>query len=152
MAVDPLTTTDAVMAALLRPLTADEQTYVPTLISQASAKLRTRMRAVDTRIAAYNADPTDPSGLDPAAVEAMLAGVIKRYIVNPQGAQNLSDTILGMSRTYTFPSGGGAWQQLGELVITDADLASLEPASSFVMPGTIRTRPRYDDDDPCWLP
>jgi hypothetical protein len=144
---EPLTDQEAVEAALLRPLTATEAGYVTAdgtgLIAQASAQLRNRLRAIDTRIAAYEADPTDPTGIDPDAVTSMLANVIKRVLLNPQGAASTSNTAGPFAKSTTFRSVNTI--DLG-LQVTDDDLALILPPDAvdgYVPAGTIRTRPRH---------
>lgn len=137
----PLVDQPSVEAALLRPLTAAESPYIDALCDQASNLLRARMPTVDTRIVL---PATDPRAIDPSAVSAMLAGVIKRYLVNPTGATSMSRTRGPFSETDGFgarpaSAGGGA---IGEMAVTDADIAKIE----YVPPalgGTIYTRPRH---------
>jgi hypothetical protein len=113
---------------------------------QASTKLRTALPTVDTRIAAYDADHDAPNGLNPDAVSAMLAGVVARYMVNPQGATSTStqrtDGPFSTSQTVAFASYGktlaGGSGQTG-LRITPDDLDELVAAPS-VMPRQIRTK------------
>jgi hypothetical protein len=145
----PLTTQDAVAAALLRPLTTVEAGYADTLIEQVSAQLRNKLRNIDARIAAYALNPADPAGIDPDAVAAMLANVIKRTMVNPSGAASTSNTTGPWGQSLTFRS---YHDSDAGLLVTDDDVAAVLPgmASGFVMPGTIRTRPRLEDD--CGFP
>jgi hypothetical protein len=140
---DPLTDSDAVEAALLRPLSTAETVYIDVLIDQVSGQLRNRLRTIDARIAAYEADPADTSGIDPAAVTGMLANVIRRALVNPQGVASRSNSAGPYAQSETFRSVNAV--DLG-LAITDDDLAQILPTivDGFVMPGTIRTRPRLD--------
>lgn len=144
----PLTDSDAVEAALLRPLTSTEAGYVDTLADQVSAQLRTKLRAIDARIAKYETDPTDPAGIDPVAVQAMLANVIKRGLINPRGAASTSKTAGPYSQSETFRSVNAV--DLG-IVVTDDDVAQILPAitEGFVMPQTIRTRPRLERQGWC---
>jgi len=136
---DALTTPDAVQAQLLRPFTDLETASVDTLIGQASSFLRTASPSVDTRIAAFLADPTDPSGLDPVTVSGMLAGVIKRYLVNPKGIVSGSDTTgpYAHSESYALRSDK---DRRGALEITPEDLAVLFPNRKRLRAGTIRLR------------
>lgn len=139
---EPLVSQSDVETALVRPLTPTEATFIEALCDQASAKLRTAMASVDTRIAAFQ---DAAAGVDPDAVAAMLAGVIKRVLVNPRGLWSIGGETTGPysspSETYAGSRGGdGAAEPPGELVITAADLAQLGPVSTFVMAGTILTR------------
>lgn len=130
-----LVTPDDVETALLRPLTATEQSYIDSLIRQASAQLRTAMPTFDERLAA-----TDETAISPDTVAAMLAGVIKRYMVNPQGIASHSEGMGPYSETNSYTSYGKALSGNGDLAVTAADLAKLNP-SAGVEAGTIRTRP-----------
>lgn len=135
-----LADTSDVETALLRPLTDNEQTYVPGLIDQASQLLRAAMPSVDARLAA-----SDGTALDPLAVAAVVAGVVKRYMVNPTGAASTSEGMGPFSQTVSFTSyGKSAGGTTGTLAITRDDLAALAPSGGFVMPGTILTRPRHE--------
>lgn len=148
MTATPLADVDDVAEALLRPLTTAETTYVPGLIAKASSLLRIAMPAIDQRITAFG---SDPSGLDPVAVASVIAGVIKRYIANPTGAASTSKTAGPYSQTVSFISRGKSIGTSGVLEITAADLAALNEAVGFSMPGTIRTRPvQHCRRDP-WL-
>lgn len=144
----PLAEPTDVEAALLRPLTPTEDQYVPTLIAQASARLRTKRRLTDARIAAWELDPADPVGLDPTSVAALIATVVKRYLLNPGGAISTAWTEGPFGGTTMFAaaraSGAGGHNGFGEIAITDEDLAQLDPASSFAMPKTIHTGSSVD--------
>lgn len=141
----PLTTEEAVEAALVRPLTENEQAYVFELILQASAKLRAALPAVDARIEAAAAGL--PSGLSPDLVESVLADVIARRLLNPRRVWSTGGETAGpfSSGSETFPGarGGAGAEAFGNLTITAADLAQLSLSSSFAMPGTIRTRTHW---------
>lgn len=144
----PLTSDTAIEAALLRPLTSTETTYTPVLIADVSGQLRTKLRSVDDRIAAYAVDPDDATGIDPAAVAGMLARVIKRVLVNPRGLWSTTNGDGPFSYSETYPgsrAGGAAAATLGA-VVTDDDIAEILPdiTAGFVMPRTIRTRPQLD--------
>lgn len=111
------------------------------LILKASARLRQKLPWVDARIAAFNVDPTDPSGLDPTLVADVVATVIKRYLANPDGATNTSENTgpYSVSKGYALR---GDKDIRGELYIGDEDLAGLRPAKKSPFAGTVRTRPR----------
>lgn len=140
---EPLTDSDAVEAALLRPLSTAEATYIDALIDQVSAQLRGRLRSIDDRIARYETDPADPAAISPESVSAMLANVIRRALVNPQGVASRSNSAGPYSLSETFRSVNAV--DLG-IAITDDDLAQILPEviDGFVMPRTIRTRPRLE--------
>ncbi|MCW2901911.1 MAG: hypothetical protein JWO67_4176 [Streptosporangiaceae bacterium] len=132
---DHLCTTDDVSAQLLRPLTTDETPFVWQLIQSATALLRNAAPSVDTRLARFAADPTDRTALDPVTVATVVAGVVKRYMRNPEGiaAQGVGP----FSVTYALRTEKEA---RGVLQITATDLAVLFPNRKRLRAGTIRTR------------
>lgn len=145
-----LTTQAAVEAALLRPLTDVEAGYAtaPTtgLIAQACGQLRNRLRAIDDRIAAYQADPTNPVGIDPDAVTGMLGEVVARPLRNPKGLLSATTTTGPFSRSETFRSSRSAVDTPTGIYITDEDLERILPPAvtdGYVPAGTIHTRPRH---------
>lgn len=115
------------------------------LLRKATALLRQKAPHVDARIAAFEADPSDPRGLDPVTVATVVAGVVKRVMVNPDGATSDSQTVGIYSRTKTFVFSRGtdpSQVDRGQLAITKADLDQLAPyvpASSHA--GSIRLQP-----------
>lgn len=140
MVTGPLADTDDVETALLRPLTANETVYVPGLIDQATVLLRTRAASIDDRIAKFQAGSRVSPAVDPLAVAAMLAQVVKRYMVNVDGATSKTQSAGPFSQTTSFSSYGktigGA---TGQLEITDDDLASLNPANKSQI-GSIKVK------------
>jgi len=133
----PLVVQPDVETALLRPLTDSEAEFIDSLCDVASVRMRTAMPSVDLRIAAF--DPATGTGLDPAAVAAMLGDVVARALSNatvPAGASSESEATGPYSRTTSYRSA-----VTRAVVITPADLAQLSPSAAFVMPGTIRTTP-----------
>lgn len=133
-------------AALVRPLTATEESYVGELAGQAIAKLRAAIRGIDARVAAFEADSEAPNGIDPQLVTAVLAGVIKRVLVNSKGAwsETRSTGPYSTSVTYAGDRGGNAGVQApGVLAILPSDIEQIVGSSPFATPGTIRTRPRH---------
>jgi hypothetical protein len=135
--VEALVSQSDVEAALLRPLTELEAAYIDWQLDAASTKLRTKRRVIDTQIAKFNDNPDDPEGVDPAAVAAMLAEVIKRYMANPDGASSKSETVGPFAHTSAYTA-GKAVAGTGQLIITDEDLAQLSPAT--IMAGTLHLR------------
>lgn len=137
----PLALTDDV-ADLWRPLTSTEQDRVANLIVKASALLRQKMPWVDDRMARFAVDPTDEGGLDPMAVANVVATVIKRFLVNPDGATNMSETSGPYSRSKGFALRGDK-DVRGELIITDSDIEALTPPiKSKARVGTITVAAR----------
>jgi len=133
----PLTTPAAVTAALLRPLTPNETASIEDLILQASSRLRTKLPSVDDRIALWSTDPRPINALDPEVVKSVLAGVIKRYMANPEGAASKSRSAGPYSQTTSFASYGKAIGSEGKLRITDDDLADLV-SGGYARPGSIK--------------
>lgn len=136
----PLATTDDV-ADLWRPLSADEETRVGSLIAKASAKLRHACPFdIDARIALFTTDPSNPQALDPTVVADRVAIIVHRYLVNQDGAASLSEGVGGFSRSITFVNRydkTGA-DVRGELRITDEDIDELRPAVPAPVPSSIR--------------
>lgn len=137
---EPLAASDDVETALLRPLTATEAQFIDGLLDQASALLRQAAPSIDDRIARYGATPADPSAVAPGVVAAVLAGAVKRYLVNLTGAVSKSDTMgpFGHTESYALRTDKN---RRGALEITDEDLAVLFPIRKRLRAGTIRTRP-----------
>jgi hypothetical protein len=140
--MQPLTNKRDVEAALLRQLTASEDRFIGRLIELASSRMRAAFPGVDVRLSRYVTDPTSPAALNPDAVSAVVAGAIKRYLVNIDGAASTSRTDGPFSTTVSFASYGksisGGTQ--GELVITADDVKSLQPITQ-AQAASFRIRP-----------
>ncbi|MGZ4588679.1 MAG: hypothetical protein ACXVX9_12860 [Mycobacteriaceae bacterium] len=145
---NPLASTDDVVD-LWRPFTStDEQARVSRLIVKASALLRQALPWVDARIARFNTDPTDLGGLDPVTVATVVATMVKRYLVNPDGATNTSETAGIFSHAKGFALRGDK-DVRGELIVTESDIAALTPPS-MLRPrmATLRTKARLAPHHP----
>ena len=142
-ALDNLVQQGDVEAALLRPLTDSEKTYLPTLITQADSLLRARIPDIDDRITAFNNSAA--RGIDPAVVTAVLAGAIARFLRNPDGATSISRGIgpYSTTRSYSGSTQGPSPSAVGALEITDDDVAAILPKPMFSPGRTIKTRPRH---------
>ncbi len=127
-----LATTDDV-ADMWRPLTTDEVNRVRRLISKASSLLRQKSPWLDARLADWDIDPTDPAALAPETVATVVATIVKRFLVNPDGATNLSETTGPFSNAKGFALRGDK-DIRGELQVTVGDVESLRAA--------VRTRAR----------
>ncbi len=125
-----------VEAALLRPLTDAESTYIAALIDQAEGLLRARIPDIDARIAARGTG--DPKAIDPAVVAAVLAQVIARFLRSPDGAISVSQTAGPYSTTRSLQANASP----GLLTITDADIAAILPATASIGARTIQARSR----------
>lgn len=137
MVATPLASPDDV-ADLWRTLTPDEELRVGRLITKASAMLRQRLPWVDARIARFATDPTDPGGLDPETVSAVVATIVKRFLSNVQGVA--SEGIGPYSVTYAIR---GEKDVRGEMYVTDGDLDKLKvPSKTATRIGTIKAHPR----------
>lgn len=140
MAGSSLTSPDDVETALLRPLTDTERAYIEPLIIAASSLLRNAAPAVDDRIARWKADSTDPTALDPLTVSTVLAGVVKRYLINPTGIATESETVGPFSKSTAYALRSEK-ESRGVLQITALDVATLFPTRKRLRAGTIRLRP-----------
>ena len=129
-----------VETALLRPLTTDEVAYIDGLLAQASALLRNSAPSVDDRIAVFAADPTNPRGVSAEVVSAVVAGIVKRYMINPKGLASTTDSTGPYSHgeTYALRSEKDV---RGVMQVTTEDLATLMPNRKRLRAGTLRTRP-----------
>lgn len=137
MVMLPLADSDDV-ADLWRPLTSDEIDRVTRLIAKASAMLRQRAPWVDDRIGLFQADPTNPAGLDPVTVASVVATIVKRFLSNVQGV--VSEGVGPYSVTYAIR---GEKDVRGEMYVTDGDLEKLKvPEKAGSRIGTVKTRPR----------
>lgn len=135
----PFATSDDVEAALLRPLTDRERNYVPTLLDQASALLRTAAPSIDNRIAKYHANQADKSGANPVTVASVVAGIVKRYMVNPTGIASQADAAGPQSHSVSYALRSEK-ETRGALQVTSDDLSTLFPNLKRLRAGTIRTR------------
>lgn len=139
MAEDLVAQSD-VEAALLRPLADTETPYIATLIKQVSSRLRGRIKNLDARIATYEADPDASGGIDPARVASVLADVLKRYMVNPEGAASRSETTGPESASVSFASYGKAIGGTGRLTISQQDVDEILARPRRTRPGSIKLR------------
>lgn len=122
-----------------RPLDEDEKLQVAALIVKASAKLRFTGRAlsIDTRMATFATNPADPSALDPVIVADVVANIVKRAIVNPDGLVSKTQTVGPMSESSTYAPRSG--QQIeARLEVRESDLDALRPDAVPARP-TVRS-------------
>jgi len=125
-----------------RPLSGSEMSRVANLITKASSMLRQRAPWLDARMARFKVDPTDLGGLDPVTVATVVATIVKRFLVNPDGATNTSETTGPYSYSRGFALRGDR-DVRGELSVTDSDVAALAPAQlSPSRIGTIKSHAR----------
>lgn len=113
------------VSAVWRPVAADEVERVSYLIALASAKLRAAVTFdLDARTALYATDPSAVTALDPVLVAGVVAGMVKRVLVNPSGVQSTTRSVGPYSESQTF----GASQAGGsEVVVLPEDVALLLP-------------------------
>jgi hypothetical protein len=122
------------VAAVWRPVTdADEVARVTYLLGLASAKLRSVLPNIDVRIGLV---PPDPLALDPVLVAGVVAGMVKRVVVNPEGLQSSTRTVGPYSESKTH---GAQGYGSGELVVTAEDIAQLLPVQPRSGVRTIQT-------------
>lgn len=113
------------VAAIWRPVTGDEIVRVASLINLASAKVRAAVPFdLDARIALYATDPTDATAVDPVLAAGVVAAIVKRVLVNPDGLQSYTRTVGPYSESRTHGAQGSG---SGEVLVTAADLAELLP-------------------------
>jgi hypothetical protein len=108
----------------LVPSASSDSSRVTGLIAKASADLRQKLPSVDQRIANFQTDSTDPTGLDPVLVASVVATAVKRFWVNQDGATNTSETMGPYSQSKGFALRGDK-DVRGEIAISTSDLARL---------------------------
>lgn len=126
------------VADLFRPLTAPELSTVGRLILVVSSRLRHAAPFdIDARIALFATDPTNRLALDPVVVASVVATIIKRFMANPEGLTQLTQTTgpFSTTKSYTAKSEVVA---IGQLNPTAADIAELFPPASGAGIGSIR--------------
>lgn len=127
-----------------RPLTDAEQDQVYDLISKASAKLRQAGRAlnIDARMALFLTTPTDPHALDPIIVADVVATIVKRFLVNPDGlaSESESEGPFSHSGTYVNRYDKTGSDVRGAIQIIQSDLDQLMPGATVSGIGTVRPR------------
>lgn len=113
------------VAAIWRPITEAEIVRVASLINLASAKVRAAVPFdLDARIALYSSAPNDPTAVDPVLAAGVVAAVVKRVLVNPEGLYSSTRTVGPYSESRTH---GAQGEGAGEVLVTAADLADLLP-------------------------
>lgn len=126
-----------VIAKLVRPLSDFESTYVNAWIDEASAQLRQRAPFdIDARIAMFDSGVVSPAALDPVLVAGVVAGVVKNFLVNPEGFVTTSEATGPFSQSHSFvnrydKSGSDV---RGRIQVTDADVDQLRPAAPAESP------------------
>jgi hypothetical protein len=123
-----------VEAALVRPLTANEATYIGRNIDRVVRDLRNKMRTIDARMAAWDVAPRPDTAVDPDKVRDVLAGVLKRYLTNTEGAASISRTDGPFSTNRSFASYGHA--------IDDTDTSEINGTSGTSRHGAWRAADR----------
>jgi hypothetical protein len=113
-----------VEVALLRPLSDSEAPFVRQLCGVASTLLRAEIPTVDARIAAFKADATSPTGIDPGLVAVVLGEVIKRHLDNPKRLSSVSKSAGPFSTTESYPAPRDGSAVTG-LEVTKADVARI---------------------------
>jgi hypothetical protein len=123
--MDVLLAQPADVAAIWRPLSDDEVVRVAHLIHLASAKLRAAVSFdLSARVDLFAVSPSDPLALDPVLVAGVVAAMVKRVLVNPDGLQSSTRTVGPYSESRTH---GAQGEGSGEVQVTAADLAALAP-------------------------
>jgi len=132
------------VAEIWRDLSTDEETRASDLCARASVLLRQRLRNIDDRIELNQTDPTAVAALDPGTVATVVATMVKRVMVNADGAFSRSKTTGPFAESVTYVAGRAgeskAAANLGELVVTDADVAKLTPRTRVGQPHSIKVK------------
>lgn len=139
---DDLVSSTDVVAALVRPLTAFEQTVIGDLIARVQRDLRSKMPTIDDRMARWGVEPPVENAVDPELVGDVLAGVIKRYLRNVDGAATVSrgDGPFTTSTSFAFRGNAVGGGTLGELAVTPADIDEINGVVGVSLPATIRLK------------
>jgi hypothetical protein len=137
LAADALCTTGDVETLLLRPLTTDETPYVQDLVNKASDLMRNAVPSIDDRIARWAPGGADRTAVSPGTAATVVAGVVKRYLRNPDGVASQSSGPFSVSYALRGDNTGPR----GVLEITSDDIRTLFPNRKRPRAGTIRTRP-----------
>jgi len=140
VATDDYATFEDVVARW-RPLNPAEQELATTHIGDAAALLRRNIPDLDERIAADNAAAVaaenGPTGDLARAVKAKVAGVVKRYMENPQGAKQLQRTIGPRTLGMTMPDGSATGVFFTEDEMRDLQPTAGQPVGGGLVFGTI---------------
>lgn len=142
--------------AIWQPIPDTQSGQVDDLLAKASARLQQKCPFdIDDRIERFEVDRTDPFGLDPLIVADVVAQIVKRVLVNPNGVVSTSETAGPFSRSLLFTSRYSRTDSAaGSLAVTDADVEQLRPAQPSFKPGTVRLEPGkrpaigFNDGDP----
>jgi hypothetical protein len=129
------------VADIWRPLTTDERVRVSNLIDKAAARLIQKCPFdLDARIALFQADSTDPAALDPLIVADVVATVVKRFLVNPDGFASASEAAGPFSRSGTYVNryDKTGTDVRGSLQVTEADIEQLRPAVPATVASSFR--------------
>lgn len=104
------------------------------LLDKASALLRAKAPNLDDRLTAAT--------LDPVVVATVVAQIVKRYAVNPDGVSTKSQTVgpYSESKSYVdrYEGTDGSASMRGGLQVTKTDLDALRPEVTAAQIGTIR--------------
>lgn len=131
-----------------RPLSTAEVPRVTNLIEKASARLRQKCPFdIDERISLFYDDSKAPTALDPAIVADVVATIVKRFLVNIEGAaaSNESTGPFSKSTTWVNRYDKTGSDVRGAIEVTESDIDQLRPATPPELGGTIRLRsPHYE--------
>jgi hypothetical protein len=117
------------VAAVWRPLTAAETEVAGTLVTYASALLRSLVPNIDQRI-------TD-GDLDGALARLAVVQMVKRVLINPEGVRSESETTGPFSESKTWDVG----RAVGRLSVTAEDLALVAGRAAGPRVRSIRLQP-----------
>lgn len=121
--------------AVWRPLTNAERIAAVGLIDQASTQLRLRVPGIDALVA--------DDALRASAAQAAVVNAVKRVLINPEMAKQLSETTGPFTKSIT----PGDAVASGAIYFTANDLFGLVPTASN-LPRTARVRSPYPPPRP----
>ena len=145
---EPLAFQSDLETVLLRPLTPEETPHLLDMIEVASAKLRQACPFnIDARIAVGDDSPYAPLALDRKIVANVVAGIVARYLGNPEGAVTKTDAqtvgpySTSASRSFVNRYDKTGSDVRGRIAITPADIDELRPATKTRVPQSIQLTP-----------
>jgi hypothetical protein len=123
---------------------AAEQARAERDLARASSKLRQKAPFdVDARLTLFKTAPADPAALDPVVVASVVANVVKRYWLNPNGTSTTTETIGPFTYAQNFVGRSDAQGQdvRGLLIILPSDIEELRARERTRGPRSITLHP-----------
>jgi hypothetical protein len=132
------------VATVWRLPTADETVQVLGLINVASAKLRQAAPFdIDARIALHSVTPSAATALDPVVVASVVAMIVKRVLVNPDGLATSTESVgpFSESRSFVARADTTGADTRGGIYVTASDVDQLRPAVLTRVPRSLTLAP-----------